>query len=318
MRVSKRVVAFGVGLVAAGSVVVAHKASGYLTGSPELCNTCHADSPGLVDGVARSHPDVPCQGCHPTETSVGLALLRASSGLERDEMEHGVNVVLHGAASTERCADCHEREDPTWSRTAATTGHASHVGLEEPVGCHDCHAGEAAHDGRPGTEKCKECHDDRSVKSSPMAQVHCLECHDFLAPEAGRGRRPGWAECDRCHNLTGSARAMPVELHAEVPCAICHQPHREPFTVARGCEDCHPKVTHAHPEVEGTVYCTTCHGPHDEWSLAVERCAACHEEELLDALPAAAGAMALDAERCPSRRPTPPASSATPRTRARG
>ncbi len=313
MRISRKWWAFAAGIVAAGSVVIAHRASNYLHDDPTLCVSCHGDSDtpgvGLVDGAARSHPGTTCQACHPLDTSTGLALMRASVTLDAHERVVGDNVVAHGAVSDAACAECHTRTDADWKRTLATAGHTAHVGVDHPrspertVTCSDCHAS-TGHDGRPGNAVCADCHDDTSLASSPMAQVHCMECHEFLAPPEDLGRRPRFARCDNCHGTGADAQAMPVQLHAEMPCSVCHQPHREPFTISQGCEDCHAKVVHAHPQFDpvpggdpgnaGAAYCTGCHGPHDEWSLASERCAGCHEEQVLAALPAAAGPMYLD------------------------
>ncbi|MCB9536852.1 MAG: hypothetical protein H6704_11420 [Myxococcales bacterium] len=297
MRISKGWLVFAGGVLAAGAVILGHRTSSYLHDEPNLCTSCHADTAAdgltLLHGAAPSHPDTTCQACHPIATSTGLSLLRASVTIDRADQVLGENVAAHGEAPAQACLDCHQQTDPDWARIADTGGHQSHLEAKEPLGCNDCHAA-TGHEGRPGNALCKDCHDDQTMASSPMAQLHCMECHDFLAPAAESGKRPRFARCDRCHGPGERATSIPVQLHAEMPCSVCHQPHREPFTVAQGCEDCHPKVIHAHPEVEDTVYCTTCHGPHDEWSVAATRCAGCHEEQVFEALPGGGASLAHD------------------------
>ena len=270
----------GAGTVAA--VVTLHRASELARADPALCVSCHAEVTGIVDGVAEAHPDVGCERCHPTGGNTVLWLRYHSETLVGEARTDPDNVASHGAVPDAACRDCHTETDGRWGNVAATAGHASHFGLDEPIHCADCHR-EAAHAGRPGNDGCVECHEEVTMASSPMAKVHCNGCHEFITPVAEAGRRPAWAECDTCHGVTGSA-TLSIQLHAEMPCATCHRPHKEPFTVSRNCEDCHDQVEHAHPEVDDLPYCTSCHGPHDEWAIAPERCVVCHESQALEAI----------------------------------
>jgi hypothetical protein len=262
---------------------------------PGFCTDCHADTAGLAGESVRSHRDVSCQSCHPTGTSTLVGLIvdeaRGKTGADTD-------VTPHGERNPQVCADCHADTAPL---IGASAGHKAHREAKKPTDCVECH-GKSAHTGRPDNESCVSCHKDDTLTSSAMADVHCLACHDYLGPQPDQGRRPGFGRCESCHGGKGgraegklAAKAPAIELHAEMPCATCHQPHKEPFTVARACETCHEQVNHAHPEVEGrtgAAYCTTCHGPHDDWQRAVERCQTCHEDVLLAALPARASRVA--------------------------
>lgn len=278
MRISATALAVIAGVAAAALVALVHQGYQKAQRDPAFCTSCHGDTAGLAGHTVRSHPGLDCQACHPAGTLDGLMLLfddlRGSTGDA---------VTTHGASPTDLCRDCHRNEGPSIVDSA---GHIAHEKADEKTTCVECHKS-TAHTGRPGDDGCIECHPNDKVKASAMAEVHCLTCHDYLAPEPDAARRPGFARCERCHGKT-DGEGTRIELHAEMPCATCHQPHKEPFTIARACETCHEKVQHAHPEVEGRngdAYCTTCHGPHDDWGQAVERCQTCHEDVLLAALP---------------------------------
>lgn len=289
MRVSRRYGAFLGGLVAAALVAGAHRSYQYTQTDAGFCTDCHRDTAGLAGEAVRSHPGLRCQECHPTDTSTAAALF-LQSAVHTEPAE----VSAHGSSPSAPCEGCHATGERPVGETA---GHAAHLKGEKATACVECHR-ETAHEGRPGNPGCIECHPDDDVKSSPMAEVHCLTCHDYLAPEKEAARRPAFGRCESCHAGT-DRKAPPIELHAEMPCTLCHQPHREPFTVSAACENCHDAVAHTHPEVEeasgppapvvtapgGSAYCTACHGPHDDWTRAVERCQGCHEDVLLEALP---------------------------------
>ncbi|MCA9543145.1 MAG: hypothetical protein KC613_02115 [Myxococcales bacterium] len=285
----------GVGVVLA--VVFTHRTIDRLE-ADTACTSCHAEVHVNAKGAVPTHPEVACQTCHTTSLGVAWKLSRADD-IPRKQQKLGENVVQHGAVADATCEGCHTGQDTTTKAVADTVGHAAHFKGAEPVPCQRCHAG-SVHDGRPPAETCsdKGCHDDQKMARSPMAEQHCLTCHQFLDPPvtaAKAGAHNGrWTQCASCHG-PNSVKALPVSLHAQMPCDVCHKPHEEPFTVARGCEDCHDKVVHAHPEVENTVYCTACHGPHDEWAIAPQRCAGCHEDQVLEGVPAElAGQAAID------------------------
>ena len=278
--------AFVGGVAAAALAAATHHGYDSARREPDFCVGCHTETAGLAGTKVRSHPSIDCQTCHPSGTSATLGLM-----LDRLRGNTDLEVTAHGEKRPEVCAGCHADTGP---RIEQSAGHKAHLLGPKPTGCLDCH-GESIHAGRPGNAGCVECHPKDKVTSSAMAEVHCLACHDYLGPQPDTGRRQGFGRCETCHGGTGGPdaaqggrRATTIHLHGEMPCGTCHQPHREPFTVARACETCHEKVQHAHPEVEGregAAYCTTCHGPHDDWSGAVERCQKCHEDQLLAALP---------------------------------
>lgn len=288
MGISSQGWALLAGVTVAGLIATIHH--GYQTArrDPGFCTDCHAETAGLAGQAVRSHRDIVCQECHPQGTSATLGLM-----LDRVTGATGDGVTAHATSPSSACGDCHASQAPVIKDTA---GHKAHREAKKTTECVECHR-KTAHTGRPGNEGCAECHPDDKLTSSAMANVHCLSCHDYLAPQSDKGRRPGFGRCEACHGGRDgddpqARRAPDVELHAEMPCATCHQPHREPFTVARACETCHEQVAHAHPEVDGRTgptYCTTCHGPHDDWGRAVERCQKCHEDVLLAALPRRVG-----------------------------
>ncbi len=284
----KKWIGLGLALGVALVVILTHRGVERLE-SDSACTSCHpAAGDGEHAGTAlATHPGVACQTCHTTSLGTAFKLWRAE-GTPRAAQRLGDTVVTHGAVPDSTCASCHTGDDATSQQVSASAGHRAHFDAAEPVPCQRCHAG-SVHAGRPAAATCADtgCHDTQTMARSPMAEQHCLTCHQFLSPaQAQAGSNSNWTQCTDCHG-PDSARALPVSLHAKMPCDTCHRPHEEPFTVARGCEDCHDQVVHAHPEVEDTVYCTACHGPHDEWSVAPQRCAGCHEDQVLEALPEA-------------------------------
>ncbi len=301
----KRWLAFLAGVLLAAAGVAGVRGYQYARTGSALCTDCHADSPGLTDKGIKSHTLRDCAVCHPMGVWTAVMLWRQDMSLNGSERRAADVVTPHGTVPAGTCEACHTGAKAPGTPAAGlgkdittTSGHAAHAKVQPPIPCTECHD-RGVHAGRPGDASCKSCHEKVVNTSSAMAQVHCLQCHDYVGQVEQPGRRPGFGRCEKCH-AGHDPKAPAIALHAEMPCATCHQPHREPFTVARDCETCHDKMVHGHPRPgergvpavapgkdagDGSAYCILCHKPHDEWTRATERCPTCHEEQLLAALP---------------------------------
>jgi hypothetical protein len=139
------------------------------------------------------------------------------------------------------------------------------------VGCHDCH-GPVAHAGAAGAPGRAR----HAVRAKPVSSEACARCHrgyfvgaDFL----GRAPREDHERYQRGPSASGERYLkMLPDVHAErgMTCASCHtmdslaQGRRS----AKGCRDCHPRVSRAVPEhsLEAHLERMACESCHAAWA----------------------------------------------------
>ena len=183
------------------------------------------------------------------------------------------------------------------------------------VSCVGCHSELSA---LPATAIFHTAHASRSDPSAPFSDLQCEACHG-PGEEHSRAQRQGDnvppartfgvdsstlvteqnAVCLGCHESHGRLAWFGSRHEREqVPCAACHQVHRErdrvfePLAQQQACFVCHAKreadtyKTSTHPLRHGSMSCSSCHDPHDgdsdfllEESTANETCYTCHAEK---------------------------------------
>ena len=226
--------------------------------------TPHTVSPGW-------DPATGCEACH-----VG-ALEHTESG----DPEDLVNFRdLTPRESSERCLDCHRREE----RQFNTRRGIHHLA---DVACIDCHA---AHSTAPNlmdhlsVETCGGCHQG-IVAEFALPRTHPL-------PETGRRRGEPTAiqksiNCEGCHepHAHNSPRANASMGLAQVDCVRCHTEKAGPFlfpheiSMVDGCEGCHQ--VHGSPNKHLLTHakqqnlCYECHNRHAATSFSA-KCTSCH------------------------------------------
>jgi formate dehydrogenase gamma subunit len=202
------------------------------------------------------HADLDCTDCH---------------GGQKTWQEAPHN---DGKPLTDRCAECHEREDREYA--AGIHGQMRRSGkLQKAPDCRDCHGG---HDIAPVSssesrvsplrqpETCGRCHgDDRLVLGDGIAKRLLVERYmsgvHWGALQAGKKA----ASCSDCHGLhdvrpssEAESRVSPTGLVAT--CGRCHPAQARLFS-----EGSHGSaLLHGNLDVPT---CITCHGDHETASL---------------------------------------------------
>ena len=161
-------------------------------------------------------------------------------------------------------------------------------------------------------------HASRVDPDAPFSNLQCEACHgpgkdhargqrggESVSPAITFGTRASTSPeeqnqiCLGCHQDEGRLSWHgSVHDEEEVPCAACHQVHREkdrvfdPIDQQQACFDCHPKrradvqLTSNHPLRFGSMSCSDCHNPHagdNDFLLQEptvnETCYTCHAEK---------------------------------------
>lgn len=192
----------------------------------------------------------------------------------------------------------------------------------------------AAEYSRSGADSCLLCHGEtaktpataifftphgaRSDPDAPFARLQCETCHGPGEDHARAERHGTEADpprvfgtdsptpaaeqnrvCSGCHETRGRLGWFGSRHEAaQVPCAACHQIHRERDRVfdslaqQQACFACHPKrradtfKSSSHPLRFGEMSCSSCHDPHNgnndfllQASTINETCYTCHAEK---------------------------------------
>lgn len=265
--------------IVVGTAVRSQRTSEYCT------QGCHVGTPDHSFSSA-GHGAVSCQSCHGIAIGAGLRLaLSRSVG--------GKASAAHGAVRATSCTACHGPKSDAWPRVAATEGHRTHPTGVAALDCLSCHR-TMAHGRQDAAAVCGECHGDSRLhdraKHDEGPKPQCLSCHNFSVP---RPDDPARAEltttaCGRCHSegVQRSADVVPAtvvraeDLHGDVDCKQCHQPHEKQTRPPKPCRSCHQiQILSGSPNLpEEHVKCESCHQQHQPLAKAGSLCVKCHEQ----------------------------------------
>ena len=180
---------------------------------------------------------------------------------------------MHGPAAQQKCAACHQNEEPR--------EHRFKLASDQAKLCGDCH-----------TMK------HRTVVHEPVKQGRCTGCHD---PHGSDSRAilkgdPTKGLCLTCHKQDFARKKF---IHGPVnsgACILCHEPHSSwqakllTETPEKLCTGCHAEAVakgdqarHVHAPVKNGN-CIACHDAHASnerhqlRATAQELCTSCHKE----------------------------------------
>lgn len=200
-------------------------------------------------GPADAQPASPTDTfSHRRHTSLACITCHVSPGAQRGgrltfEAPRGCQICHHQAATTSRCAACHQdgelaavRELPVTITVARHPPRERLVAFAHPVHenvrCATCHTTPVSLTPSADVRQCASCHTDHHA-----ARRDCAACH--TTPQLVESHRGDPAashrRCDACHAATTVAALTPDRAF----CLTCHAAQRTDHHPRRECTTCH-------------------------------------------------------------------------------
>jgi hypothetical protein len=179
------------------------------------------------------HAKLACLVCH-SNTST-----RSRLTFERPR---GCQICHHQAASSARCATCHQQSEMAAPQKASMTVTVpGHPARPRPVDfvharhtmkkCVDCHTTPVTLAAAPTIAQCKDCHSDHHA-----AGRACSGCHSVADPKAAHtSLEVAHERCDACHTATTVAELTPTRTF----CSTCHAKQAADHYPQQECSACH-------------------------------------------------------------------------------
>lgn len=251
-----------------------------MTGSPQLCSSCHEMDPAVASWQTSSHAEVSCFSCHgpvyewyqlPQKLAFQAQVLARDVAAHRAESTASAlppsSLALSAVPDT-NCLHCHDLVREVTLPPGLVMDHAKHV--QRNNSCTSCHI-DTAHP-VPDAEK------------AVTLMARCFACH---GRQAG-AKAPG--NCDLCHTKSFSMRPQShspsdawllthgptaekdrrqcVICHDQVFCDNCHKlPMPHPANWAARNNPAHAPVALKNPQI-----CQQCHGG------GANLCTMCHHQ----------------------------------------